>query len=85
MNVLAFSGTNYFFSKLRDHGEKKTLRKVRNLALEKLQRVRNKCNEDNMKPLELSIQGCVNGMKQSPISAMLMKQYLVTITYLRNK
>ena len=47
MNALAFSGTNFFFSKLTDHGEKE--RKRHDLAFGKLQRVRNKWNEDRMK------------------------------------
>ena len=47
--------------------------------------VGNECNENKMKRLELLIQGCVSGMKQSPISAMLLKQYLGTSTYLGNK
>ena len=36
MNALAFSGTDFFFSKLTDHGEKE--RKRHDLALEKLKR-----------------------------------------------
>ena len=47
MNALAFSSTNFFFSKLTDHGEKE--RKRHDLTFEKLQRVRNKWNEDRMK------------------------------------
>ena len=35
MNALAFIGTNFFFSKLMDHGEKE--RKRHDLALEKVQ------------------------------------------------
>ena len=43
MNALAVSGTNFFFSKLIDHGEKEGKR--HNLALEKLQRVRDEWNK----------------------------------------
>ena len=50
MNALAFSGTNFFFSKLTDHGEKE--RKRHDLALEKLKRAWNKWNEDTMKRLD---------------------------------
>ena len=37
MNALAFSGTNFLFSRLTDHGEEE--RKRHDLALELLQRV----------------------------------------------
>ena len=47
MNALAFIGTNFFFSKLMDHGEKE--RKRHDLALEKVQRACDKWNEDIMK------------------------------------
>ena len=40
MNAFAFSGTIFFFSKPTDHGEKE--RKIHDLALEKLQRARDK-------------------------------------------
>ena len=49
MNALVFSGTNFFFCKLTDHGEKEPKR--HDLTLEKLQRTRNKWNEDRMKRL----------------------------------
>ena len=49
MNALAFSGTNFVFSKLTDHGEEE--RKRHDLALEKLQRARDKWNKDRMKRL----------------------------------
>ena len=38
VNALAFSGNNYFFSRLTDHGAEE--RKRHDLALEKLQRTR---------------------------------------------
>ena len=49
MDALAFSGTNFLFTKLTDHGEKE--RKRRDLALEELQRARDKWSEDRMKRL----------------------------------
>ena len=42
-----FSGTNFLFSKLTDHGEKELKR--HDLALELLQKARDKWNEDRMK------------------------------------
>ena len=50
MNALAFSGTNSFFSKLTDHGEKE--RKRHDLALEQLQRARDKWNKYRTKRLD---------------------------------
>ena len=50
MNALAFSGTNFFFSKVTNHGEKQ--RKRHDLALEKLKRAWNKWNEDTVKRLD---------------------------------
>ena len=50
VNALAFSGTNFVFSKLTDHGEEE--RKRHDLALEKLQRARDEWNEDQMKRLD---------------------------------
>ena len=50
VNALAFSGTNFVFSKVTDHGEEK--RKRHDLALEKLQRARDKWNKDRMKRLD---------------------------------
>ena len=49
VNALAFSGTNFVFSRLTDHGEEE--RKRHDLALEKLQRARDKWNKDRMKRL----------------------------------
>ena len=49
VNALAFSGTNFVFSQLTDHGEEE--RKRHDLALEKLQKARDKWNEDKMKRL----------------------------------
>ena len=50
VNALAFSGTNFVFSRLTDHGEEE--RKRHDLAEEQLQKVRDKWNEDQMKPLD---------------------------------
>ena len=47
MNALAFSSTNFFFGKLTDHGEKES--KIHNFTEEKLQKTRDKRNEDRMK------------------------------------
>ena len=49
MNALAFSDTNFVFSRLTDHGEKE--RKRHDLALEKLQRARDEWNKDRIKRL----------------------------------
>ena len=49
-NALAFSGNNFFFSRLTDNGEEE--RKRHDLALEKLQRGRDEWNEDQMKRLD---------------------------------
>ena len=50
VNALAFSGTNFVFSRLTDPGEEE--HKRHDLALEKLQRARNEWNEDRMKRLD---------------------------------
>ena len=50
VNTLAFSGTNFVFSRLTDHGAKQ--HKRHDLADEKLQRTRDKWNEDQMKRLD---------------------------------
>ena len=50
VNTLAFSGTNFAFSRLTDHGKEE--RKRHDLTLEKLQRARDKWNVDRMKRLD---------------------------------
>ena len=50
VNALAFSGTNYLFSKFSDHGEAE--RKRHDLALEDLQRDRDKWKQDLLKRLD---------------------------------
>ena len=47
---LAFSGTNFVFSRFMDHGEEE--RKRHDLVLEKLQRARDEWNKDRMKRLD---------------------------------
>ena len=50
VNALAFSGTNFVFSRLTNHGAKE--HKRNDLAEEKLQRARDKWNEDQMKQID---------------------------------
>ena len=51
VNALAFSGTNFVFSRLTDHGAEE--RKRHDLELQKLQRARHQWNRDLMKRLDL--------------------------------
>ena len=50
VNALAFSGTNFAFRRLTDHGKQE--RKRHDLALENLQRARDQCIEDRMKRID---------------------------------
>ena len=50
VNALAFSGTNFVFSRLTDQGDEE--RKRHDLALERLQRARDEWNKDQMKRLD---------------------------------
>ena len=50
VKVLAFSNTNFVFSRFRDHGEE--VRKRHDFAIEKLQRSRDEWNKDRMKRLD---------------------------------
>ena len=50
VNALAFSGTNFVFSRFTDNGAKE--RKRRDLALEKLQKARDGWNRDRIKRLD---------------------------------
>ena len=50
VNALAFSGTNFLFSRFTDHDKKE--RKRHDLALEKLQRGKDEWNRDRMKRLD---------------------------------
>ena len=51
VNALTFSGTNFVFSRLTDHGAEE--RKRHELALEKVQRARDEWNRGQMKHLDL--------------------------------
>ena len=51
VNALAFSGTNFVFSRLADHGAEE--RKRHDLAIEKLQRTRDEWDRDRMKRFDL--------------------------------
>ena len=82
VDALAFSSTNFVFSRLTDHGEEE--RKRHNLALEKLQRARDKWNRDPMKRIDL-INKKIREMRQGLISKMLIKQCLSIIAYLQKK
>ena len=83
VNALAFSGTNFVFSRLTDHGEEE--RKRHDLALENLQRARDKWNEDRMKRLDFINKRLREKNNQGHISTMLMKQCISTIEYLQKK
>ena len=84
MNALAFIVTDFFFSKLTDHGEKE--RKKHDLALEKLQRAREEWNEDRMKRLDfINKRLREKNKEQEHTSTMLMRKCLSTIDYLQNK
>ena len=50
INALAFSGTNYIFSKFSDHGEAE--RKRHDIALEDLQRDQDEWNQERLKRLD---------------------------------
>ena len=55
VNALAFSCTNFVFSRLTDHGAEE--RRCHDLAEEKLQRVRDEWNRDRMKRLDFINRG----------------------------
>ena len=50
MNALAFSGTNFVFSRLTNHGKEE--QKRHDLELKSFQKARDKWNEDRMKRLD---------------------------------
>ena len=84
VNALAFSGTNFVFSRLTDRGAKE--RKRHDLVLEKLQRAKDKWNEDRMIfSLILPTKDYMKKMRRKHISTMLLRQCLSTIEYLQNK
>ena len=78
VNALAFSGTNFVFSRLIDHGEEECKRL--DLALERLQRARDEWDQNRLKPLDL-----INKRLREKNEAKVMKQCLNTIKYLQNK
>ena len=83
VNALAFSGTNFVFSRLTDHGAEE--RKRQDLALEKLQRARNDWNKDQMKRLDF-----INKRQREKKFARAYinnvdERCLDTIKYLQNK
>ena len=71
VNAFAFSGTNFIFSRLTDHGAEE--RKRHDLAEEKLQRARDEWNRDRMKRLDLINKDYVKDVRQGLMSKMLMK------------
>ena len=77
VKALAFSVTNFVFSRLTDHGEEE--RKRHDLALERLQIARDKWNEDRMKQLDFINKRLREKMNQGYKTTMLMKQCLSTI------
>ena len=83
VNALAFSGTNFLFNRLTDHGAEE--RKRHDLAEEKLQRARDKRNEDRMDDLISLTKDYVNKIRQGHILMIPMKQYLNIIEYFQNK
>ena len=83
VNALAFSGTNFIFSRVADHGEEECKRY--DLALERLQKSRDEWSKDGMKRLGLSTKDYMKKMRERHTSAMLVKQWLNTIEYLQSK
>ena len=83
MNALAFRGTNFVFSRLKDHGAEE--RKQHDLAFEKLQRTRDEWNRERTKRLDFMNKRIRQKMRREHISTMLMKQCLNIIEYLQNK
>ena len=77
VNALAFSDTNFIFSRLTDHGAEE--RKRHDLAIKKIQRARDEWNKDRMKRLYF-----INRRLREKNKA-IMKQCLNTIAYLQNK
>ena len=84
VNTLAFSGTNFFFSRLTDHGAKE--RKRHDLAIEKLKRARDEWNRDRMKRIDFINKRLCEKRRREHTSKVLMKQCLNTIEFLeKNK
>ena len=85
VSALVFSGTNFVFSRLMDHGEEE--HKIHDLALKKLQRARDEWNKDRMKRLDFIQKKRLRKkkMRQGHTPTMLMKKCLNTIEHLQNK
>ena len=84
VNGLAFSGTNFVFSRLMDDGKEECKR--HELSEEQLQKTRDKWNEDRIKRLEfINKRLREKKTRQGYISKMLMEQCSSTIEYLQNK
>ena len=74
VNALAFSGTNFVFSRLAYHDAEE--RKRHDLALEKLQRAKDEWNRDRMKRLDFMNKRLREKMRREHTLTMLMKQCL---------
>ena len=83
VNALAFSGTNFIFSRLTDHGAEK--RKRHYLALAKFQSTRDEWDRDRTKRLDFMNKRLREKTRTEHVSTMLMQQCLNTIAYLQNK
>ena len=83
VNALAFSGTNFFFSRLTEYREEE--RKRHDLALKRLQRAKDEWNKDRIKRLDFINKRLREKMRQGHASTMLMKQCFNTIEHLQNK
>ena len=62
VSVLAFSGTNFVFSRLTDHGEEE--RKRHDLVEEELQKTGDEWNRDRMKHLDF-IKAYINNVHET--------------------
>ena len=69
INALAFSGSNYLFSKLSDHG--KAERKRHDLAIEEFQKDRDEWNKERVKDWISSIRDYVNSRMQGRLLGTL--------------
>ena len=83
VNALAFSGTNFVFSTLINHGEEE--RKRHELALKRLQRARDEWNKDRMKRLDFINKRLRKKMKQGHTSTILMRKCLYIVENLPKK
>ena len=83
VNVLAFSGTNFVFSRLMDHGEEECKR--HDLALEKLQRAKDEWKKDRMKRLDFINKGLREKNEARTYINNVDEQCLSIIEYLKSK